>query len=169
MFKTPLRAPPRLIELPAGFTYDAVSPTGTKLYLIEHLPPGGSDRYQVRSYDVTAGRLDEAVVVDKTVVAELMSGRATSRVSSSLDGAIVATLYERADAPPFIHVLYTEAVRAQCIDLPKTAHGQQWALVGLNGDRLRLQEVRSGAQAAVDLVTGRMHGLVEATPGASHS
>jgi hypothetical protein len=145
-----LDAPARIVELPAAFSYDALAPDGSTLYLIEHLAPAGSQHYQVRSYDVKAQRLDEAVIVDKTNIGEEMAGSPTSRVTSA-DGATVATMYERVGEAPFIHVLNTTEKFAQCIDLPARTRGMH--LAG-DGTVLILQDAEGEARLTVDLATG---------------
>jgi hypothetical protein len=146
---TALTRAPRLLELPPGFSYDAVSPDGAKLYLIEHLGAAASEHYQVRSYDLRAARLDEAVIADKTRVAEWMAGHPTSRVTST-DGSIVATMYERDGGEPFVHVLHAADGFAACIDLPEAAHGL--LLTGSGSDAvLVLQQADGRARFRVDL------------------
>ena len=46
---------PRVVELPGEFEYDALSPNGSILYVVEHLagPPAG--HYQVRAVDIATG------------------------------------------------------------------------------------------------------------------
>jgi hypothetical protein len=115
-----LTAAPRYIDLPGSFSYDAISPDGSVLYLIEHLPPAGSTHYAVRALDVQAGRLRPDVIVDKRDPDEKMAGRPLSRVAST-DGTVVATLYLRETGEPFVHLLYTVDGVAFCADLPRGA------------------------------------------------
>lgn len=145
-----LTGPARVVELPARFAYDALSPDGSKLYLVEHLSPAGSEHYQVRSYDLAAGQLDDGVIADKTRIAEWMAGHPTSRATST-DGTIVATMYERHGAAPFIHLLHAADGFAQCVDLPAPA--RDWPLAWV-GPTLTLQDATGRTRLAVDPATG---------------
>jgi len=136
-----------IVELPGALSYDALAPDGSVLYLIEHLAPAGSQHYQVRAYDLTAQRLDEAVVVDKANIGEEMAGHPTSRVTSP-DGTVVSTMYERVDGAPFIHVLNTPGRFARCIDLPGSVRGMRLAGAG---DLLALQDSAGLVRLTVDL------------------
>ena len=49
----------RLIRLQGDFSYDALSPHGQTLYLVEHMSANDVLRYRVRAYDLRAGRLLE--------------------------------------------------------------------------------------------------------------
>lgn len=121
-----LSEPARIVELPAGFSYDALSPDGSDLYLIEHLGAAPSERYQVRVYALDAGRLEDWVIADKNRIGAWMAGHPTSRWTST-DGAVVATLYERDGGAPFVHVLYAAQGYAICVDLPYSAVGGRLA------------------------------------------
>ncbi len=142
--------------LPAGFSYDALSPDGSTLYLIEHLGAAASEHYQVRSYDLAAGRLDDGVIADKTKVAEWMAGHPTSRVTSA-DGSIVATMYERDGGEPFVHVLHADQGFATCIDLPGSARGLLLTGAG-DGRLLMLQDAAGLNRWSVDLDTATVAG-----------
>ena len=153
-------APRRSIRLRGDFSFDAISPGGRWLYLIQYLSPRDPTRYAVRAYDVRAGRLAPRRVVDPREPGERMQGVPLSRAAST-DGRWAYTLYERAAAPPFVHALDTAHRTARCIDLDALAR------VDVSRARLRLAAdgrtlvVRDpgGALAFVDpttwTVTGR--------------
>ena len=105
----------RVISLPGAFEYDAISPDGATVYVVEHLPAPPVAHYQVRAVDVASGRLREGVVVDKANVDEEMGGYPIAQVRG--DGGMVFTLYRGAEHP-FIHALNTIDGWALCIDLP---------------------------------------------------
>src|SRR6476661_8981364 len=50
-------APPRFVELTGEFEYDALSPDGSILYVVEHLPGPPDGHYQVRAVDTASGIL----------------------------------------------------------------------------------------------------------------
>ena len=108
-------AKPTIIELDGAFEYDALSPDGATLYVVEHLagPPDG--HYQVRAVDTATGTLREGVVVDKTNLNEPMAGYPIAQVRRP--NGFVFTLY-RGLEHPFIHALSSADGWALCIDLP---------------------------------------------------
>ncbi len=70
----PLEGPARIIELRGSFDYDAISPDGTILYVVEHLAGEPAGRYQVRAVDVATGVMREAIIADKRNIGEAMAG-----------------------------------------------------------------------------------------------
>jgi hypothetical protein len=115
-------------SLPGTWAYDALSPDGKTLYLIQNLPTTDTIRYLVRAYDLRRQRLVAGAVADKSEQGA-MTGYPVSRVASA-DGTWAYTLYQRQNAQPFIHALNTRARAAVCIDLDWT------------GDRNNLGAVR---------------------------
>jgi hypothetical protein len=113
------------VSLPGGFTFDAISPDGSTIYLIEHLTPVFAGPYQVRAFDTKRGELLPEPVVDPEEPQERMEGEPISRVTGP-DGRWAYTLYSDHERgrwdqahKPFIHALDTVAQRAVCIDLPQ--------------------------------------------------
>jgi hypothetical protein len=105
------------IALRGTFGFDALSPDGSRLYLIQHMTTRDVDHYVVRAYDLRRHTLLPGRVADKTQKSWVMQGFALSRVSSA-DGRWVYTLYFNPGGYPFIHAL--DAVRgvAHCVGLP---------------------------------------------------
>jgi hypothetical protein len=123
-------ARPRFIELTGEFDYDALSPDGSILYVVEHLPGPPDGHYQVRAVDTATGVLRDGVVVDKNEGDEAMAGWPIAQVRRP-DG-MVFTLYHGAEHP-FIHALSSVDAWALCIDLPAagandTAAASDWGL-----------------------------------------
>ena len=106
---------PRLIELSGTFTYDALSPDGAILYVIEHPDPSAPSHYVVRAVDVGPGTLRDAVVVDKRNIDEKMAGTPITQAEAS--NGWTYTLYAGAEHL-FVHGLDTTNAAAVCIDLP---------------------------------------------------
>lgn len=106
---------PRILQLAGAFEYDALSPDGSILYVVEHLagPPDG--HYQVRAVDAASGLLREGAVADKNEGDEAMAGWPIAQARRP-DG-MVFTLYHGAEHP-FIHALSSIDAWALCIDLP---------------------------------------------------
>jgi len=126
----------RLAVLDGSWSFDAVAPDGSILYLTHHIRAGTNPLYRVRSFDVRTGLL-RGPVVDRIEGAEDMGGEPVTR-ATSVDGRWAYTLYARAKHEPFIHALDTSKREAYCIGLPlEISRDEQWQL------RLKLRE-RSG-------------------------
>jgi hypothetical protein len=102
--------------LRGDFSFDALSPDGKTLYLIEYVAPSDPNRYVVRAYDLSAGRLLPDPIVDPREPDEAMRGLPITRATSP-DGRWAYTLYDGAGAHPFVHALDTSGRTAACIDL----------------------------------------------------
>jgi len=104
-------------SLPGTWAFDALSPEGNTLYLIQILPSTDTVRYLVRAYDLRLHQLVSGAIADKRETGA-MTGYPLSRVTSS-DGTWAYTLYQRGQpgAKPFIHALNTRDRVAVCIDL----------------------------------------------------
>jgi hypothetical protein len=85
--------PRRRLTLTAEWSFDAISPDGRYLYLIEYTDPRDTSRYAVRLYDLTRGRLAPEPIVDPHEADEAMRGSPLTRVSSP-DGRWEYTLYD---------------------------------------------------------------------------
>jgi hypothetical protein len=120
----------RVVNLHGDFSFDAISPRGAWLYLIQYVNPNDPTRYLVRAFDTRSGRFAAKPVVDPREPGEKMRGNPLNRVMSS-DGRWAYTLYDGAGSTPFVHALDTSARTAHCIDLD--------ALVGTDLSRLRLR------------------------------
>ena len=107
------------IRLEGHFSFDALSPDGRTMYLIEYLSEHDVRRYAVRAYDLRARRLIPGPIVDPREPGERMNGLPMNRATGA-GGRWEYTLY---DAPehPFIHALDTEGRKAFCIDLDALA------------------------------------------------
>ncbi|HEU5141520.1 MAG TPA: hypothetical protein VFU04_00010 [Solirubrobacterales bacterium] len=112
----------RFIDLRGDFSFDAVSPDGSTLYLIQRSSknrgPDYITNYEVRALDVKSGRLLPEPIVDPKEPDERMAGLPITRASSP-DGRWAYTLYDGDGHEPFIHALDTVGRRAVCIDLPQ--------------------------------------------------
>jgi hypothetical protein len=108
--------------LRGDFSYDALSPDGRYLYLIEHTTAKDLTQYRVRAYDLRARRLLSKIVADRRSWGTTMSGTAITRLST--DGWAY-TLYGGSSSVPFIHALDTRHVSAVCINMPWKSQPQQ--------------------------------------------
>jgi hypothetical protein len=105
------------IVLAGRWSFDAISPNGKRVYLIQHDVDGDPSHYAVRAYDVARRKLQKGRIADKRELAEEMSGTPIWRESGPGE-RWAYTLYERPRAAPFIHALDTTSGAAVCIDLP---------------------------------------------------
>jgi hypothetical protein len=118
LFVDPNTLQPRKEAVLAGdFSYDALSPDGSKLYLIQHQNVLDQIHYVVRAYDVRTERLLPGRVADRTQKSWVMAGYPISRATSA-DGRWVYTLYGQPNGFPFVHALDTMRGVAHCIGLP---------------------------------------------------
>jgi hypothetical protein len=119
--------------LKGGFSYDALSPDGTTLYLIQHVDSSNFNRYVVRAYDPRSHTLAAGRIADKSQLDWVMEGAALTRATSA-DDRWVYTLYQRPGGYPFVHALDTVNGVAHCIGLP-------WS-----GDQTPLWNIRLAVQ-----------------------
>ena len=106
----------RVLQLQGDFSFDAISPSGDRIYLINYLSASDPTKYAVRAYDLRAGRLLPNPVVDPHEADEQMRGQPISRATSP-DGRWAYTLYDGNGKTPFVHALDTSRGTARCIDL----------------------------------------------------
>ena len=133
--------------LNGNFAYDALSPDGSTLYLIQHVDLSDASHYVVRAYDLSTHTLRPGRIADKTQEGWVMAGYPTARTTSG-DGRWVYTLYQRPGGYPFIHALDTVSGIAHCTGLPW--HGNQTPLINSS-----LGLSNGGGTLAVHLRSGR--------------
>lgn len=107
----------RVVRMHGAFFFDAISPDGGSMYLIQLTQSRNGLGYAVRAYDLRHDRLIPGAIVDKTEPDERMAGFPMSRAASA-DGVWAYTLYQKPTGRLFIHALNTQAGLARCIDLP---------------------------------------------------
>jgi hypothetical protein len=128
----------KTITLAGDFDLDAVSPDGSRLYLLQQLSNSGG-RYYVRLYWVQQNQLDQNIIADKEDINDpRMIGSALTRQMSS-DGTIAYTLYiDTAHNIAFVHILplASQYIAARCIDLPagKAASLLKYYTLALSAD-----------------------------------
>lgn len=118
----------RMVALAGTWSFDALSPDGRKLYLVEH---SRGVTYRVRAYDLSRGRLLKEAVIDPRLGGRAMSGIPVKRAHGP-GGVWAYTLYTKPGGLPFVHALDTVRGKALCIELP-------W-----RGDQAPLFDVRMG-------------------------
>lgn len=102
------------ITLAGDFSFDALSPDGSLLYLVQYVDRRDATRYVVRGYDLERGQLLPEPVVDPKVFGKVMRGYPVTRAVSP-DGRWAYTLYDGGGGHPFVHALDTAEGTAACI------------------------------------------------------
>jgi hypothetical protein len=109
--------PKHTIKLAGNFEVEALSPDGSSLFLVEHLPAAKPDRYVIRWYDLSKEQLVADPLRSKTAD-EIMSGYAWGGVAST-DGEWLFTLYLSTNRKvAFVHMLNLKERYTVCVDLP---------------------------------------------------
>jgi hypothetical protein len=145
----------RTFKLPGSWTYDAISPDGSTMFLVEYLSAGQSPHYRVRLWDNKSGRLAPGAIVDRREDEALMRGQPVTRKSSS-DGRWAYTLYARQGKPPFVHALDTLEREAYCIDLPLRLGQLEQMALRLRFSRDGELQVRSSRSTLAVVDTGEL-------------
>lgn len=145
--------------LRGDFAYDALSPDGLTLYLIQHVSSSDLSRYVVRAYDLATDRLLPGRIADRTQRAWVMTGYAVTRVTSG-DGRWVYTLYRNDGGYPFVHALDTVNRKAHCIGVPWTGSQANLSFLRLSlhdsGRRLDIHWRDGTPVASIDSQTFRL-------------
>jgi hypothetical protein len=133
----------RTIVLRGSFSFDALSPDASRMYLIEYASPGDVDHYIVRAYNLRTNRLLPGKIADRSELEKSMAGSPVTRTTST-DGRWVYTLYQKTSGGSFVHALDTVAGVAHCIDLPANAGIFKIVLSLRDHDRTLALNWRSG-------------------------
>lgn len=157
------------LSLNGHFEVDALTNSGTELFLIQYVPPNQPEQYVVRLYDLAIGELSPNAIRDKRVNDELMTGYAWGSVADP-QGTWWLTLYVNTSKnSAFIHALNLREKWAYCIDLPSGEGNletlQNYSLT-LSPDSRTLYAVNPtlGVVAEVLLSEGTVTQIVPFTP-----
>jgi hypothetical protein len=148
-----------VLELEGSFTFDAISPDASRVYLIEYPSPRNTTRYSVRAVDTRSGHLLPEPIIDPNEPPGEMRGYPLKRVMSP-DGRWAYTLYDGTGEHPFIHALDTVDGLAVCIDLDtvsSNAVSRSSFTANADGSELTLTDRKSGPVALVDTQTFEVH------------
>jgi hypothetical protein len=161
----------RMLSLRGTYSFDAMSPDASRLYVIRFLSEDGS-HYAVQGLDMTDDHPVAKTLVEKGEPGEAMSGRALTRTSSP-DGNWVYTLYDGTSGEPFVHALSTVDNFTVCIDLEALEGREDLASLrlelGRNDHTLAVND-SSGPVALVDtesFVVSTPPAAATATPAAA--
>ena len=151
---------PFSVALDGGLSFDAISPDGTALYLVEDLPALQPTEYRVRWYDIHRGALQPGAIADKSG-SETISALRLSAVPSR-NGTWLYSLYLDETKGPFVHALNLEQRVAVRVDLPAidvADYEKQllWALaMASDGTSLYAANGALGCVGAIDLAQLRV-------------
>ena len=147
----------RTITLKGSFSFDALSPDGSRLYLIEytHARSGDLSHYLVREYDLRTSQLLPGRIADRSEHETSMAGSPVTRTASA-DGRWVYTLYQKPSGGSFIHALDTVRGVAYCIDLPQNQDLFTVVLSLRNGGRTLVAQNRGRPWLDVAVGTWRV-------------
>jgi hypothetical protein len=133
----------RTITLHGSFSFDALSPDASRLYLIQYAHTRDLSHYVVRGYDLRTNRLLPGKVADRSEDEKTMAGSAVARTTSA-HGRWVYTLYQKPSGKPFVHALDTVGAAAYCVDLPRRSDLYGMALSLRNGGRTLAVDAQGG-------------------------
>jgi hypothetical protein len=143
--------------LKGTFAFDALSPDGSKLYLIQHTSSDDLQHYVVRRYDLTAGKLMPGKIADKTQKGWVMQGFPAARATTA-DGRWVYTLYWNPNGYPFVHALDTVRGVAHCVGI--AAPAQNGAVleytIRVQGQKLVIRTSAGSVYRVIDRRTWRV-------------
>ena len=146
------------VTLPGYFSYDALSPDASRMYLIQYTQGRNGDlnHYVVRAYDLKRDRLLPGRIADRTQKGWVMQGSAVTRATST-DGRWVYTLYQNPGGYPFIHALDTVRGIAHCVGLPMSNQNGIYNLVlSLHGRTLAVHWRSGRSWLTLDTTTWRL-------------
>ena len=163
------------LTLRGDFSFDALSPDGRTMYLVEYTSRDYND-YSVREYDLTRGRLlEDPVQFSHEVAPGEMRGLPMARATSP-DGRWAYTLYNgggRARDEAFVHILDTVEAVSHCIELPDINGREAWNVqVELAPGARALNMLRGGrvlASMDTDTFAVTKPPLLEGAPAGSES
>jgi hypothetical protein len=144
----------RTLSIPGRFSFDALSPDASRLYLIEYVQVVGETRYRVRAYDLLARRLEDGIIADKRSGWTAMEGEPIARAATA-DGAWVYTLYG-SDTRAFVHALNAAQGYAVCVDLPLEPAAVARLRLRLAPGRLALVTRDGSRRAEIDTASLRV-------------
>jgi hypothetical protein len=153
----------RFQRLRGDFSFDAISPSGAWVYLIQYISRLDPTRYRVRALSTRTGQLLARDIVDPHDRGEAMRGNPITRLESP-DGRWAYTLYD-GNGHPFVHALDTARRQARCIDLATFPTNADWwrAHLTLQGQRLT---VALGGRSVSEIDTRSLSAISPARSGA---
>lgn len=142
------------ITLRGAFAFDALSPDGSMLYLIQHRAADDQQHYVVRAYDLQRKTLLPGRIADRAQKSWVMQGWPSARAETA-NGRWVYTLYANPGGFPFVHALDTVRGVAHCVGI--AWRGEQGPLfdyrLHVRGNRLLVQRHDGSLYRAINRTT----------------
>jgi hypothetical protein len=162
--------PRREIRLRGDFSFDAISPDGETVFLVQYPNPRDRNDYRLRRLELPRGRLLPGSLLPENEPDEEMRGFPMTRVSGR-GGRWEYTLYDggatypgREVGEPFVHALDTVGERTLCIDLgwiKPAAVGRMDLRLRAGGDEVEVVDPRFGVIGRIDTVSGEAREVSE--------
>jgi hypothetical protein len=162
--------PRRVIRLRGDFSFDAISPDGETVFLVEYPDPRDRNDYRLRRLVLPRGRLLPGSLLPENESDEEMRGFPMSRVTG-LRGRWEYTLYDggatypgREVGEPFVHALDTVGERTLCIDLgwiKPAAVGRMDLQLSADGSEVAVVDPRFGVIGRIDAASGEARQVSE--------
>jgi hypothetical protein len=142
------------ISLDGVYSFDALSPDASTLYLTQHRDADDLQHYVVRAYDLKTHALRAGRIADKTQRGWVMQGFPAARTETA-DGRWVYTLFSNPSGFPFVHALDTVRGVAHCVGI--AWRGEQGPLfdyrLQVRGNRLLVQRRDGTTYRAINRTT----------------
>jgi hypothetical protein len=147
------------ISLKGTFAYDALSPDGKTIYLIEHNSTEDLTHYVVRAYDLQTHTLRPGKIADRAQKGWVMQGFPATRTATK-NGRWVYTLYMNPNNYPFVHALDTVNGVAHCVGFAWPRSGEQGQLFNyslkVKGSKLQVRDNVGDLYRVIDLKTWKV-------------
>jgi hypothetical protein len=136
------------------YSFDALSPDASVLYLTQHRDVDDLQHYVVRAYDLKTHALRPGRIADKTQRGWVMQGFPAAR-AETVNGRWVYTLFSNPSGFPFVHALDTVKGVAHCVGI--AWRGEQGPLfdyrLQVRGNRLLVQRRDGTTYRAINRTT----------------
>jgi len=146
------------ISFDGTYSYDALSPNGKVMYLVQHTSADDVTHYVVRAYDLESHTLRPGLIADKAQRGWVMQGFPAKRTATK-DGRWVYTMYANPNGYPFIHALDTVNGVAHCVGFATPPGGDGQVFNGklvLKGSKLQVRTPAGSLWRVVDLKSWRV-------------
>jgi hypothetical protein len=146
------------ISFDGTYSYDALSPNGKVMYLVQHTSADDVTHYVVRAYDLDSHTFRPGRIADKSQRGWVMQGFPAKRTATK-DGRWVYTMYANPNGYPFVHALDTVNGVAHCVGFATPPGGDGPVFNGrlvLKGSKLQVRTPGGALWRVIDLRNWRV-------------
>jgi hypothetical protein len=146
------------ISFDGTYSYDALSPNGKVMYLVQHTSSDDITHYVVRAYDLESHTLRPGLIADKAQRGWVMQGFPAKRTATK-DGRWVYTMYANPNGYPFVHALDTVNGVAHCVGFATPPGGDGAVFNGklvLKGNKLQVRAQGGSLWRVIDVRSWRV-------------